>query len=348
MWVGLLAGLGVAHSLPRFAGIFKGSEVLGVVLGATAMVATFLIDDVRKMSAPAKLAGQVLAGSLLASQGVQMLYFRVPFWDVLVLDQGNGFVITVAWVIVVSNAVNLIDGLDGLAAGIAAIAGLGFFVYSNRQVNAGLLSSQSLGPLLAAIVVGICLGFLPHNVHPAKIFMGDTGAMLLGLLLATSTLVVGGRTADDFSGQTFFFFAPVFIPFVILGVPLLDTALSFARRVIQRRAFHIADREHLHYRLERIGHGHARAVRILWAWTAVLGLVVVAPTFAGPGDRLNVLVLPGILALGVGLFTVLHPQVRAAAKEADVEERLIREATGEVPIVRIEAQEPEDRAAASP
>ena len=312
MWVAFLAAMAVAWRLPRLRDSFEVStEVLGVLLGATILFAVGMLDDIREVSPPAKLAGTVLGASVMASQGVQMLYFRVPFWDTVVLDQSTGFLITVVWVVLVTEAVNLIDGLDGLAAGVALIAGLAFFLYASRQVEAGLLTSDTIGPLLAVVVVGVCLGFLPHNFNPAKVFMGDAGALFLGLLLATSTLVVGGRTNDEFSGQTFFFFAPVFIPFVILGVPLLDTAFAFLRRVVQRRGIAVADKEHLHHRLVRLGHGHRRAVLILWAWTAVLATLVLVPTYFRGA---NGLVLPGVLALGVVLYTVLHPEVRAGRR----------------------------------
>ncbi len=124
-----------------------------------------------------------------------------------------------------ANAVNLIDGLDGLAAGIVAIASGAFFLYSERLADAGVIGSDNIGPLIALITLGICLGFLPHNFNPARIFMGDGGALLLGLLMAASTIAVGGSQNTPFSGQVFFFFAPLFIPLFILGVPILDTLL---------------------------------------------------------------------------------------------------------------------------
>jgi UDP-GlcNAc:undecaprenyl-phosphate GlcNAc-1-phosphate transferase len=313
MWIAFVVAMLVASRLDSLHDVFQSSEPLGVLLGGSVMFLVGLLDDIREVSPPAKLAGTVLAAAIMASQGVQMLFFRVPLWNVIVLDQNTGFLITVIWVVLVTQAVNLIDGLDGLAAGIAAIAGLAFFVYANRQIDVGLLKSDSLGPLLAIVIVGVAVGFLPHNFHPAKVFMGDAGALFLGLLLATSSLVVGGRTGDDFSGQTFFFFAPILIPFVILGVPLFDTAFAFFRRVYRRQGFALADKEHLHHRLLRIGHGQRRAVLILWAWTAVLAALVILPTYV---NRVNVLVLPGVFALGVLLYTVLHPEVRTRRAEA--------------------------------
>jgi UDP-GlcNAc:undecaprenyl-phosphate GlcNAc-1-phosphate transferase len=170
-----------------------------------------------------------------------------------------------------------------------------------------------VGPLVAIIACGMCIGFLPHNFHPARIFMGDCGAMLLGLLLAASTLVVSGRTDAPFSGQTFFFFAPVIIPFVILGVPVFDTAFALFRRARSRNSITTADKAHLHHRLMRLGHGQRRSVLILWTWTAILSGVVLLPTYLDEGNA----VIPFIaLALGVALYTLFHPEIRRHPEHA--------------------------------
>jgi UDP-GlcNAc:undecaprenyl-phosphate GlcNAc-1-phosphate transferase len=309
MYLAFLAAMAVASQLPQFDSVFAGSsEPLGVVLGASIIVAVGVLDDVREVSAPAKVAGLVLAGSVLYLLGVTMFYFRVPFADIIVLSPDLAPLVTVLWVLGIANAVNLIDGLDGLAAGIVAIAAGAFFVYADRMFDAGLLG-DSISPLLCVIVLGVCVGFLPHNFHPARIFMGDTGALFLGLLMAAATMVVGGRTDDPFSGQTFFFYAPLFIPFFILGVPILDTAFAIVRRASRRTGVSAADKEHLHHRLMRLGHGQRRAVLILWAWTAILSGVALYPTFTDDHDGL---VPFGLLAVGVALYTLLHPRARRA------------------------------------
>jgi len=308
MFLAFLAAMGVASQLPAFAPVFHGSsEPLGVVLAGGVVFLVGLIDDVREVSPPAKLAGTVLAGSVLYFLGVNMFYFRIPFADFVVLSASLTPLITVLWVAGMTTVVNYIDGLDGLAAGIVAIGAAAFFVYGNRLTNAGLLSPDNIGPLLAVIACGVCVGFLPHNFHPARIFMGDAGALFLGLLMASSTMVVGGRTADQFSGQTFFFFAPVFIPFVILGVPMLDTLFSIVRRAARRTSVARPDKDHLHHRLMRLGHGQRRSVLILWAWTAILSGMVLYPTFTNHGNA----VIPfGIAGLAVLLYTMFHPGVR--------------------------------------
>jgi UDP-GlcNAc:undecaprenyl-phosphate/decaprenyl-phosphate GlcNAc-1-phosphate transferase len=317
MFAAVLLAMFVASRLGRFDAAFESSEPLGVVLAAAVMFLVGLVDDFREVSAPAKLAGQVLAGTVLSFLGVTMFYFRVPFLDIVSISPDLAPLLTVLWVVAIANAVNLIDGLDGLAAGIVAIAAGAFFVYGDRLSGAGLLPSDNVGPLVAVIVCGVCLGFLPHNFHPARMFMGDAGSLLLGLLMAASTMVVGGRTADQFSGQTYFFFAPIFIPLFVLGVPILDTLFAILRRSVRRTRLSAPDKEHLHHRIMRLGHGHRRSVVILWAWTAILSGIVLFPTFTNEGNAAIPFVGAGLV---VALYTMFHPGVRQRA-EAEAEAR---------------------------
>jgi len=312
MLLALLAALGVAWLLPAFRPVFESSEILGVAVAAIVILAIGMLDDLREVSAPAKVAGQVLAASILGLTGVVMFFFRVPFADFYVLSPDLGFLFTVVWVVAMANAVNLIDGLDGLATGVVAIAAGAFFVYSYRLADVGLLSPDNMAPLVVAITCGLCVGFLPHNFHPAKVFMGDSGSLLLGLLMAATTISVGGRTADQFSGQTYFFFAPLVIPFVILGVPFVDTALAIVRRARRGASLSQADKEHLHHRLMRQGHGQRRSVIILWAWTAILSGVVLLPTYTNQG---NAVVPFAVAGLAVLLYTLFHPGVRQTARQ---------------------------------
>ncbi|HET7721447.1 MAG TPA: MraY family glycosyltransferase, partial [Acidimicrobiales bacterium] len=317
MLIALLAAMGVARLLPGFGPIFESSEPFGLAIAAIVILAVGMLDDLREVSAPAKVAGQVFAASILGLAGVVMFYFRVPFADFYVLSPDLGFLLTVLWVVAMANAVNLIDGLDGLATGVIAIAAGAFFVYSYRLSDVGLLASDNMAPLIVAITCGVCVGFLPHNFHPAKIFMGDSGSLLLGLLMAATTISVGGRTADQFSGQTYFFFAPLVIPFVILGVPFVDTALAIIRRARRRSSLSQADKEHLHHRLMRQGHGQRRSVLILWAWTAILSGVVLVPTYTNQG---NAVVPFAVAGLAVVLYTLFHPGVRQTARQLEEED----------------------------
>ena len=310
MFLAFLVAMAVASQLRQFKPVFEGSSApLAVVLGATIIFAVGLGDDLREMSAPAKLAGQVFSGSVLALLGVAMFFFRIPFAGVISLSPDLQPLFTVLWVAGMANAINLIDGLDGLAAGITAIAGLGFFVYGFELMKDGSISADNIGPLIAVVAAGICIGFLPHNFHPARIFMGDAGAMLLGLLMAASTLVVVGQTDAEFTGKTFFFFAPIFIPFFILGVPMLDTLFAILRRAGRRASVSQADKEHLHHRLMRLGHGQRRSVLILWAWTLLLTAFALYPLFEPRG---NAIAPFAVGVLGIGLYTLFHPGARRA------------------------------------
>jgi UDP-GlcNAc:undecaprenyl-phosphate GlcNAc-1-phosphate transferase len=320
MFVGFLVAVLSAAAIPALRPIFSDSpELMGVVLAAGAMFAVGLIDDVRDMSAPAKMAGQVLSASILYFMGVTMYEFKVPLAGFFVLTPGIIPLITAAWVIALTNAINLIDGLDGLAAGVVAIGGGALAIYGVRLMGLGLIPSDNVGPLIAFIACGICLGFLPFNFNPARIFMGDAGAHFLGLLMAASTMVIGGRvpTTTPTTGVTYFFFAPLFIPFFILGVPIVDMAFAFIRRTARGTGFHTPDKEHIHHRLLKLGHGPRRSVLILWAWTAILSGFVLFPLFI---HQVNAFIPLGAAALGAGLYTLFHPGLRKGNGDDDDEE----------------------------
>ena len=318
MYLGFLVSMAVASQMPAFGPVFRGSSApLGVVLGATVIFGVGLSDDMREMSPPAKLAGQVLAGTVLYFFGVDMLFFHVPLAQTtVVLSPDLAVLATVLWVAVMANSVNFIDGLDGLAAGIVAIGAGAFFIYAHQLGDVGNISSGNAGPLIAVIAVGICVGFLPHNFYPAKIFMGDSGAMLLGVLVASSTLSVVGQDPYEFSGRTYFFFAPIIIPFFILGIPMLDTVFAVVRRAGQRTSPAVADLNHLHHRLMRLGHGHRAAVIILWAWTALLSGLVLWP---GVTNSHNEIPPIAVGALSIVLYTLFAPRGRASAGNSDNE-----------------------------
>ena len=194
MFVAMLVTWAVAASIPALSPLFRGSsEPLGLILGAAVIFVVGIIDDFRDMSAPAKVAGEVLAATILYFMGVTWFQIKVPLAGTVLLSPEWTPLLTALWVIAITNAVNLIDGLDGLAAGVVAIASGALAVYGLHLQHLGTLPADNIGPLIAVITCGICLGFLPHNFHPAKIFMGDAGALLLGLLMAASTMLIGGR-----------------------------------------------------------------------------------------------------------------------------------------------------------
>jgi len=304
MLIGFCVALLVAVFIPALRTVITSShEMLGVLLAAGVIFVVGMFDDFREMSAPAKVAGQCLAASILYFSGCTMYQLKLPFAGFVVLGPSILPIITAIWVFALTNAVNLIDGLDGLAGGIVAIASGTLCIYGLRLEDLGLLPVTNVGPLIAALTCGICIGFLRDNFHPAKLFMGDAGALMLGLLMSASTMVIGGRTPPA-SGVTFFFFAPLLIPVFILGVPLIDAVWAFLRRTASGQGFHTPDKNHIHHRLMRLGHGQRRTVVILWSWTALLCGFVLFPLFE---PRFNVFIPLGVAVLVLGLFSWSTP-----------------------------------------
>ncbi|MFM8908257.1 MAG: glycosyltransferase family 4 protein [Actinomycetota bacterium] len=311
MFVGILAAVVGASLLGDFNQLFEDStEIIGVLVACAIIFVVGIIDDIRDISPPAKVTGIVVAAVALVWFGVTMFQFRLPFLDVFVLSDDWVPLITVLWLLGMTQAINLIDGLDGLAAGIVAIGAGAFFIYSRELTEGNLLPQPNVGPLVAVIAVGVCIGFLPFNFNPARVFMGDSGALLLGLLMAVATSVVGGRADPDTqsaNGQTYFFLAPIFISLLVLAVPIVDVIFAIVRRTASGRSFTQADMGHLHHRLIQLGHGPRRAVVILWGWAALLSTVVLFSALYSTGSALVVLVIVGS---ALSVFTVLHPRIR--------------------------------------
>lgn len=281
MLAGLAASFAVASQVPFLEGVFAESRGPWAILGAGALVCLLgVADDVWGLDALTKLAGQVLAAGLMAWQGVQLV--SLPLAGLTVGSGGFFLVLTVVAVVVAINAVNIIDGLDGLAAGVMAIGGGAFFVYTYRlSQDASPDDYSNLASLVVASLVGCCVGFLPHNFNPARIFMGDSGAMLLGLLLAASAITVTGQVdptvvSDARIVPAYF---PVLLPVVVLLVPMTDLLLAVVRRVRAGQSPFAADKLHLHHRLLDLGHSQARAVGIMYLWTAVMAFGAVALAF---------------------------------------------------------------------
>lgn len=312
LFAGFLAAVAVASRLPTFEAVFATtSEPEAIVLAALVVVTVGLVDDLRGVSAPVKLAGQMLAAGTLALFGVLLRYVYIPGspGSLVVLGNDLAALFTILAIVAMINAVNLVDGLDGLAAGIAAIAAFALYCY----VHFAALETVSLPPsaeLVFAAVVGSCLGFLVYNSHPASIFMGDTGAMLLGLLLgAGGVLYMGGTFAPR--GPDFAAFAvPVLVPALVLAVPFVDTIWAILRRLRSGRALFSPDKRHLHHRLVAIGHSQRRAVLIMYYWSALLAFVAV-----GVGlFPLDVVLV--VFGLGCGLAIVVAVGARLVRKPA--------------------------------
>ncbi|HEX6262135.1 MAG TPA: MraY family glycosyltransferase, partial [Actinomycetota bacterium] len=293
------------------------SEPLGVAIAGTVIVALGAFDDVRGMAAPAKVAGQILAGGILILFGVQLVYFWLPGIGLLSLSPDLAVPLTLLWVLAMVNALNLIDGLDGLAAGVAAIAAGAFFVYAFQAADPTFaLESGSGGvspaALFTALVVGAAIGFLPYNLHPARIFMGDSGSMLLGLVLAAATVSGVGRTDAPANPDFAALAIPVMIPVLVLAVPITDVVLAVIRRLRRGRAIFRPDKEHIHHRLLEIGHSHRTAVLLMYLWSSLLAASALAITYIR-SRALAIVLLAAVLLILVG--TAVPRVFRANGRE---------------------------------
>lgn len=280
---GLCAAYLVAQKLPFLA---RSDEFVfddaGVVLMAGALVcAVGVIDDIFELDALTKLGGQVLAAGLLVAMGVRFYYFPGADGTQFSIDNAQGALLTLVVVIGTMNAVNFVDGLDGLAAGIVGIGAVAFFVYCYMLSDQNDLTLATTGAFLSAALAGACAGFLPHNFHPARLFMGDSGSMLIGLVLSASALTLTGQFVGmpTTSGNSLFVTVlPVLLPISLLMVPMADLVLAVVRRTRAGRSPMSADKQHLHHRLLEIGHSQRRAVLIMWLWafTLAAGAVLVS------------------------------------------------------------------------
>jgi len=320
IFVGVAAAIAISRAIPSLRGIHESSSEQDAALAAAlVIVGVGLLDDARGLSPLGKLAGQILGAGVLVLLGVQLLYFYIPGkTGTIVLTPDLSVELTVLWVLAMVNAINLIDGLDGLAAGMVAIAAIAFFVYM-QQTSDGDPSSAAL---LSAVVAGAAVGFLPWNLHPARIFMGDTGAMLLGLLMAAATISGVGRSAmkPPAAGDFAVYAIPIVVPLLVLGVPLLDVLFAIARRVRRGTGIGHADKEHIHHRLLLIGHSHRQAVLLMYLWSALLSASVLMLAFVNGRTLVLALVAGAVMAAAVlpRLLRGLPSRVEGAGRLVDV------------------------------
>ncbi|HEY0815947.1 MAG TPA: MraY family glycosyltransferase [Pseudonocardia sp.] len=288
---GVLAGVAMAYQLPalRLAFDTSSAEVLGAVLAGVLLVGVGVLDDRYDLDALTKFAGQTTAAGVLIIFGVQWSTFWIPFGgggagvsgSVLSLGAGQGMLLTVLFTVVLVNAMNFVDGLDGLAAGIGMIGALatGTFAIS-LIVKYGNDPSYYSPALIAAVLGGACVGFLPHNFNPARIFMGDSGSMLIGVLLAAATTSASGKIPVVGSPRDYLaLLAPVIVFAAVLFVPVLDLLMAVVRRTRAGMSPFSPDKMHLHHRLLEIGHSQRRAVLLIYLWAGVLAFGAVALTF---------------------------------------------------------------------
>ena len=312
MFLGVMGAGAIATQLPAFDGVFtQTSQMLGILGGAVVIFALGAVDDLKDLPAPVKLAGQVFASGVLFLAGVKMRFVLLPNGEIYSVSDDVSVLITVIWLVAMINAVNLIDGLDGLAAGLVAIAASAFFVYSYQLSLTGGPGGAAFfatAPLLAIALVGATLGFLRYNFHPARIFMGDSGSMLLGLVLGGATvsgissISAFGLYQGSASGPSVFLaYSPLLIPLLVIAIPLMDAILAIVRRARRRTSVFHADKEHLHHRLMDLGHGHRQAVLVMYIWAALAAGAGLAFTFL---DRNDVIFALPVLVAAIVLYTL--------------------------------------------
>jgi len=304
------------HPIPRLGGlaIFLGFimgvllfadidlQVRGILLGSVIVVTIGVIDDTIPLPAMLKFVVQIVAAIVPVVCGVRIEIFSNPFFwiDAEYITLGVWSIpVTILWIVGITNSVNLIDGLDGLAVGVSAIASMSMLVIS-------LVLGQWNIALILAALVGACIGFMPYNLNPARIFMGDTGALLLGYVLATVSVT-----------GLFKFYAIVSfaVPLLALGLPLFDTIFAIVRRLLKGQNPMSPDRGHLHHRLIDMGLSQKQAVAILYAISAVLGLSAVLITTSGEMKAI-ILVFSFCVAIAIGIAVMRgHQRVNAQASD---------------------------------
>ena len=318
MFLGMVGAFAVASQLDSFSIVFADpAKVLGVFGAALIIVVVGVADDLWDLDWTAKLAAQIVAAALLAWQGVQI--FTLPIGGVTIPSPYVSLIITVFAIVLVMNAINFIDGLDGLVTGVALIANSVFFIYTYLLQSDAQTEYFNLASLITAVLIGACVGFLPLNFHPAKLFMGDAGALLVGLLMAASAISVTSQVDPNQVGREGMFtayllpaFIPILLPFAVLVVPLLDFTLAVVRRLRAGKSPFSADRLHLHHRLLDMGHSHLHAVLIFYGWTLVVAVGCLGYMFL----PFNI----ASLLIGIGLVlctaVTLAPLSRRKALEA--------------------------------
>jgi UDP-GlcNAc:undecaprenyl-phosphate/decaprenyl-phosphate GlcNAc-1-phosphate transferase len=290
---GLVAAFLVAHQLPFLSRsqpfVFHDARI--VLIAGAMICAIGTLDDLFELDALTKLGGQVLAAGFLILNGIQYILFPAPGGGQFSLDSAQGALLTAFVVVATMNAVNMVDGLDGLATGVVGIGAVAFFVFCYQLTKLNNAPLASSGALLSAMLAGACVGFLPHNVNPARLFMGDSGSMLIGLVLSASAITLTGQYSGTELSKggngSLASLAPTFLPLALpvtlLVVPIADLVLAVIRRTRAGRSPFAPDKQHLHHRLLEIGHSQRRAVLIMWMWAALFaGSTVVISLYTGP------------------------------------------------------------------
>lgn len=306
MYSGFLLAIFVAGQLPALTRGFKPvtPEMDAVIWAGFAIVLVGILDDLYELDALTKLIGQLTGAVLMSLLGLSWTLLYVPFGGgtTVILDQVQSTILTTLFTVMLMNAINFVDGLDGLAAGLGMIAGLAILTFSLTVLHdqGGTVSAYPPA-IISAALVGMCLGFLPHNFEPSRIFMGDSGSMLIGLLLAAASTSASGKINMSLYGTADIvaIMSPIIVVIAAVFVPLLDLFLAVTRRVAKGRSPFSADKMHLHHRLLGLGHSHRRVVLVLYMWVCVVAFGAVGFTVFPP-----VLAL-AIVCVGIVLAAVL-------------------------------------------
>ena len=298
-------------------------EMNAVLWAALAIVLVGVIDDLVELSAVVKLVGQLLAAGIMSGLGLTWTLLFIPLGDgtTVLLDQIQGTLLTTFFTVLLINAMNFVDGLDGLAAGLGLIAGAAILVFSLTVLHdqGGAVSAYPPA-IIAAALVGICAGFLPHNFEPSRIFMGDSGSMLIGLLLAAASTSASGKINMSLYGTVDM--VALASPFIVVAaavfIPVLDLVWAVIRRLSQGRSPFSADKAHIHHRLLSLGHTHRRTVLVLYLWVSAVAFGAVSFSIVPPVLATTITVLALLFAFGVTLIPLRQGKLGRAKPGATV------------------------------
>lgn len=325
MFTGFIAAIFLAQQLPALTRGFMPMtpEISAVVWAALAIVIVGVIDDLYELSALVKLAGQFVAAALLSILGLSWTLLFIPFGGgtTVVLDQFQSSLLTTFVAVLLINAINFVDGLDGLAAGLGLIAGSAILIFSLTVLyDQGGAVSAYPPAIISAALVGMCLGFLPHNFEPSRIFMGDSGAMLIGLLLAAASTSASGKITQSLYGTADMvaLVSPFIVVCAAVFVPVLDLVWAVIRRLSQGKSPFAADKAHIHHRLLSLGHTHRRTVLVLYLWVSAVAFGAVSYSIVPPIAATIATVIALLVAFGVTLIPLRQGKLGAKKKATRV------------------------------
>lgn len=313
MSLGFLGAVTIASQIPYFQPVFLDYQIYAVMIGVGGITILGAFDDIWDLDWYAKLAGQILIALSMAYNGVQLI--SLPIFGLTIGSSNISLAATVFLIVAIMNAVNFVDGLDGLAAGVVGIGGIAFFTYTYLLTRiSGALTYATTASLLMAALVGICIGFLPYNFHPGSIFMGDSGSLTLGTIMAAGGIIVTGEIDPTVLGETQVLssLVPLILPLLVLILPLLDMTMAVVRRYLAGKSPFSPDRLHIHHRLQNLGHSHLRVVLLLYYWTATITF----PTVALLVYPIEKVASCAFIAVFLGIFLTSKYYVRAKKKFA--------------------------------